>query len=259
MKVFDAYARYYDLLYHNKDYAGEATFVDQTLRKFGVTGGELLELGCGTGKHAIELARHGWKVHGVDLSDAMVTQAQARADQLSPALAQRVQFQPGDVRTVRVGRPFDAAISLFHVMSYQTTDADLEAAIATAATHVKPGGLFLFDFWYGSAVLSDPPAVRIKRMQDDDLEVTRLAEPEMKSNENQVVVHYHVFLRNRHTQAVTEVREAHPMRFLFLPEMNHLLRRGGFEPLGSGAWCSPAPVGTGTWYGYLAARRVSVG
>ena len=258
MKVFDTYARYYDLLYANKDYAGEATFVDRTLRQHGAGGGSLLELGCGTGKHALELAQRGWEVCGVDLSAAMVAQAQDRAARSPEGLKSKVGFQLGDVRTVRVGKTFDSVISLFHVMSYQTTNADLAAAIETAVTHLKPGGVFLFDFWYGPAVLTDPPAVRVKRMKDDDLEVTRLAEPELRPDEDQVVVNYHVFLRNRHSGEVAEVREAHPMRFLFLPELDHLLRTAGLETVGSGAWCSTAPLGTDTWYGYLVARRLPV-
>lgn len=64
MSVFDAYARYYDLLYREKDYAGEAAFVDQQLRKNGCAGSAMLELGCGTGRHAIELARLGWSLTG---------------------------------------------------------------------------------------------------------------------------------------------------------------------------------------------------
>lgn len=255
MKVFDAYARYYDLLYANKDYPGEAAFVDRLLRQHGPAGGNLLELGCGTGKHAVELARRGWQVTGVDLSEAMVAQAQTRSAQLEEPLRSALRFQAGDVRSVRVGRQFDSVISLFHVLSYQTTNADLQAEIATAATHLKPGGLFLFDFWYGPAVLSDPPVVRVKRMQDADLEVTRLAEPELRTAVNQVTVNYHVFLRNRHTGEVSEVREAHPMRYLFLPELELLLAHGGFDLLTAGAWCSDRPAGPDTWYVHAVAKK----
>jgi SAM-dependent methyltransferase len=255
MKVFNAYARYYDLLYANKDYLGEAAFVDRLLRQHGASGGDLLELGCGTGKHAVELGRLGWNVTGVDLSDAMVAQAQARCAQLEAPLRNSLRFQSGDVRTVRAGRRFDSVISLFHVLSYQTTNADLQAEITTAADHLRPGGLFLFDFWYGPAVLSDPPAVRVKRMQDADLEVTRLAEPEVLSEHNMVIVNYHVFLRDRGSGEVSEVRESHPMRYLFLPELDYLLSAGGFDLLTSGAWCSDRPAGPDSWYAHAIARR----
>ena len=255
MKVFDAYARYYDLLYDNKDYPGEAAFVDRLLRQHGAARGAMLELGCGTGRHAIEFARMGWDVTGIDLSEAMVERAKSRRALLEGTLSKSLRFESGDVRTARLGREFDAVVSLFHVLSYQATNADLQAEVATAAEHLRPGGVFLFDFWYGPAVLSDPPVVRVKRMQDEDLEVTRIAEPEVRSDSNQVVVNYHVFLRNRHSGGVQEVKEAHAMRYLFLPELQLLLNQGGFDYLASGAWCSERAVGRDTWYVHAIARK----
>jgi len=168
-QVFDAYAAYYDLLYQDKDYQTEADFVHALLAKHGVpAGGQILELGCGTGKHAECFARMGYTLHGVDMSPAMVDVANAR----KPAdVAAKLEFAVGDVRDVWVAKQFDAVISLFHVASYQTTNADLLAMFKTAATHLKPGGVFLFDCWYGPAVLSDRPVMRVKRMQNDAVEV----------------------------------------------------------------------------------------
>jgi SAM-dependent methyltransferase len=156
MSVFNHYARYYDLLYRDKDYAGEARFVHDQFAQHGLAAGRLLELGCGTGRHAVEFAKLGWSVDGVDLSQAMVAQAQERARQQQPEITSRIQFQQGDLRSADTGQTYDAIISLFHVMSYQTSNADLAAAVATAAAHLRTGGLFLFDFWYGPAVLRAP-------------------------------------------------------------------------------------------------------
>ncbi len=129
--VFDSYAAYYDLLYGDKNYSAEANFVDDLLAKHGVPDrGTLLELGCGTGKHAAELARKGYGIHGLDVSVSMV---QAANDQKPSEFAQLLQFELGDVRTARIGRQFDAVISLFHVASYQVTNADLTAMFQTGS------------------------------------------------------------------------------------------------------------------------------
>jgi SAM-dependent methyltransferase len=255
VSVFNHYARYYDLLYRDKDYAVEACYVHEQLVNQGVAGGRLLELGCGTGRHAVEFAKLGWTVDGVDLSQAMVEQALDRAQQQPSQIASRLQFQRGDVRSVATGRTYDAVVSLFHVMSSQTGNADLAAAFATAARHLRPGGLFLFDFWYGPAVLSDPPVVRVKRLEDEIVQVTRVAEPGLRPNENQVVVNYHVFIKDKNTSAYTEFNESHHMRFLFLPEMDLLLRQAGLSILASGAWGANAPLSSRTWYGWLVAVR----
>lgn len=255
MSVFGAYARYYDLLYRDKDYAAEAAFVSGMLRAAAPGATTLLELGCGTGRHALELARLGWRVSGVDLSAEMVAGARARLRAAPPDMAGRLDFSEGDVRRVRLHRRFDAVISLFHVMSYQTTNEDLSAAVTTAAVHLSPGGMFFFDFWYGPAVLTDPPATRVKRLENETLQVTRIAEPTMRPESNGVVVNYDIFLKEQATGAISEVKEQHPMRYLFLPEIAVLLQQHGMTVQRSSAWMNAArPLGPDTWYGCVMAR-----
>src|SRR4051812_48823482 len=134
MSVFAAYSRYYDLLYRDKDYAAEARYVHELVQQHHPAARTMLDLGCGTGRHAQLLSQHGYALTGVDLSEEMLKVARAA----SPALG----FVQGDVRTVRLGKTFDVVASLFHVMSYQTTNADLCAALDTIREHLAPGGLF---------------------------------------------------------------------------------------------------------------------
>ncbi|MDA1044519.1 MAG: methyltransferase domain-containing protein, partial [Verrucomicrobia bacterium] len=79
---FREYAQYYDLLYQDKDYAGEARFVARLLGQYVGKPEEntaVLDLACGTGRHAQELARMGYRVEGSDLSVDMVAVARERA------------------------------------------------------------------------------------------------------------------------------------------------------------------------------------
>lgn len=218
-QVFDAYARYYDLLYRDKDYAGESVYVATLIREQAPQAKRILELGCGTGAHAEHLARMGYIVHGVDMSEAMLARAEARKANLPPDVAGRLSFCLGDVRTVRMSETYDAVVSLFHVMSYQTTYTDLEAAFETAWVHLQPGGLFLFDFWYGPGVLTQKPEVRVKRLEDEEIKVTRIAEPVLYANENLVQVNYTVFIEVKASKTLEQVIETHMMRYLFLSEL----------------------------------------
>lgn len=84
-QVFDTYAHYYDLLYRDKDYAGESEYVAAHIRKQAPQAKRILELGCGTGAHAEHLARMGYTVHGVDLSKAMLARAEARKAKIGRA------------------------------------------------------------------------------------------------------------------------------------------------------------------------------
>lgn len=245
-QVFDAYARYYDLLYFDKDYVGEAEYVGSHIRNQAPRAKRLLELGCGTGVHAEHLARMGYIVHGVDISEAMLARAEARKASLPLDVAARLSFSPGDARTVRTGETYDAVISLFHVMSYQITNNDIQAAYETASIHLQPGGLFLFDFWYGPAVLTQRPEVRVKRLEDEKIKVTRIAEPVMCVNENVVDVNYTVFIEMKDSMKVERVNETHRMRYLFLPEIEQN-RRPDFKSEGYFAWMKSEHPGLGDW------------
>jgi SAM-dependent methyltransferase len=198
----------------------------------------------------------GYSVRGIDQSEAMLSRAMARRASLPDEIAARLSFERGDVRTVRTEEQYDAVVSLFHVMSYQTSNADLLAAFATAATHLREGGIFLFDFWYGPAVLSQRPETRVKRLEDERISVTRIAEPDMHESDCAVDVRYTVFIEDRSSGAVQQVRETHRMRYLFLPELQ-MLRGDAFEERDSLAWMSDARPNADTWAALqvLARRR----
>ena len=55
-ELFQGYSQYYDLLYRDKDYEREAAYIDALLRRHGVLGKNILELGSGTGRHARRLS-----------------------------------------------------------------------------------------------------------------------------------------------------------------------------------------------------------
>jgi len=243
--VFDAYAAYYDLLYQDKDYSAEAQFVHDLLAKHGVPArGDLLELGSGTGRHAEDFARLGYSLHGVDMSPTMVKTANAR----KPAdLSEQMEFVVGDVRNVRVNKQFDAVISLFHVASYQTTNIDLSAMLETAAVHLKAGGVFLFDCWYGPAVLTDRPVVRVKRMRNDTVEVLRIAEPVIHPNDNVVDVNYSVQVKQSGSDKMSELHETHCMRYLFSPEVELLLGLVGLRLVERVEWLTGKSAGFESW------------
>ncbi len=253
-KVFEAYAAYYDLLYADKDYAAEAEYVASLIRKTDPSKKRILELGCGTGGHAACLAAMGYTVHGVDMSAQMLSRAEMRKAVLPNDVAARLSFVRGDVRTIRTGESYDAVISLFHVMSYQTGNDDLMNAFQTAFDHLSPGGLFLFDFWYGPAVLSVKPEVRIKRLEDERISVIRIAEPVLRVNDSTVDVDYSLFISDMGGGRIESVTESHKLRYLFLTELE-LLLAGRFNSPKVFEWLTENPPGIETWSAFLCATR----
>ncbi len=242
---FDAYASYYDILYRDKDYPGEAAYIATLLQKFSPAAKDLLELGSGSGLHASQLAAKGFSIHGVELSEGMLAKANSLPS--SETNAASLTFSQGDARTARIGRTFDAVMSLFHVVSYQTSNQDVHAEFVTAREHLTGGGLFLFDIWYGPAVLTDRPSIRIKRMESEVLAVTRLAEPEIHPEKNVVDVNYTVMVRDKSTGETQEIREKHPMRYFFTPEIALFADQTGFDIVHSEEWMTGCKPSCTTW------------
>ena len=247
MSVFGNYARYYDLLYRDKDYVGEVNFIANLIETHAPNAETLVDFGCGTGSHDIYLAKEGYAVHGVDLSQQMLDKAAERVAHLPAEVSSRLAFTQGDARNTRLNKQFDVVLSLFHVVSYQTTNDDLMAAFETAKAHLKPGGVFIFDVWYGPGVLSDPPAVRVKRLEDDCIEVTRIAEPALHPNENTVDVNYQVFIRDKDSQAVEEIKETHKMRYIFKPEVEHFVKQLDMSLIESCQWMDAGEPDETSW------------
>jgi SAM-dependent methyltransferase len=250
--VFDLYAAYYDLLYEDKDYIGESEYICKLLANENFYEGQILELGSGTGKHAELLARKNFSVHGVDLSDAMVSAANER---IPKALSTKLSFQNGDVRKIKLNRKFDVAISLFHVVSYQISNEDLIAMFSTASEHLNAEGIFIFDFWYGPAVLSDRPSVKIKRFENDNISVIRIAEPQIYPNENLVNVKFSLQITNKQNLEIKEIQENHRMRYLFLPEIDLLLDAHGFVRERAEEWMTGKCPSLDTWGVCVVARK----
>lgn len=228
MQVFDAYATYYDLLYRDKGYGAEVKYIAGLLNKYGVSeGARLLELGCGTGAHAAHFLENGFCITGIDQSEGMIQLANERIAALGFELGS-YSFQKGNVQTWRENYKYSAVLSLFHVMSYQTTNKEVDAAFETAAQHLDAGGIFLFDAWYGPAVLFERPDVRVKRLEVDNVRVVRIAEPNLLPNENIVEVNYEISVEAKEINQTRIINEVHRMRYFFLPEIVLLADKHGF-------------------------------
>jgi SAM-dependent methyltransferase len=250
MSIFDSsYAAAYDLLYRDKDYVGETRFVDALVRKHLPEAKTILDLGSGTGRHDLEFAALGYDVTGVERSAEMLAKARHSA-------SGAVRFEQGDIRTVRLGSLFDVVTSLFHVVSYQTSNADVLQAMETARAHTREGGIFIFDFWYGPAVLAERPSTRIKRLKGQRVSLTRLAEPVLRANENLVEVHYEMLVQEEGSEVVKRFHERHDMRYFSLPEIGWIVENGCWQVLESGEWMTGEMPSEKTWGVYVVLRAL---
>jgi SAM-dependent methyltransferase len=102
-------------------------------------GGRALELGIGTGRIALPLARRGVPVHGIDLSRAMVARLRAKPG------GEAIGVTIGDIATTRVDGTFSLAYLVFNTIMNLTTQAAQMACFGNAAAHLEPGGCFVIE------------------------------------------------------------------------------------------------------------------
>jgi SAM-dependent methyltransferase len=240
MNVFRNYSKYYDLLYQDKDYNLEAKYIIDLLKKYSPNAQSVLELGCGTGKHAYILAENGYSILGIDNSKTMLYEAKKVS-------SSSVKFRLGDARNFRANQKFDAVISLFHVASYQTTNDDLINYFKTANAHLDRDGIFIFDCWYGPAVLNQKPEKRIKELENEDIKVKRCAIPEIHIQTNTVDINYVINIQDKKNGNIESLKETHSMRYLFTPEIELFIKIADFKLIDSHEWLSGKIPSDGTW------------
>ena len=172
MSVFDNYAVYYDLLNNSKNYKSECEYLINHIKKHKAGSRDILEFGSGTGKHAKYLINNKFSLVGVEASKKMIENAPANLQDCLPY---------GDIRTFKVNKKFDVVLSIYHVISYLNNDNDILSCFNNNANnHLKKDGIFMFDVWYAPAVLNLGVETRVRRFENSNHKIVRIAESNLK-------------------------------------------------------------------------------
>lgn len=254
MQAFQDYAYYYNSFYRDKNYKEEALKVDKLLKRYHPCVEDIINFGCGTGKHDIELAKLGYHCMGIDMSPLMIGIARQNAE----LYGDKIEFEVADIRTYETEKKYDAVISLFHVMSYQNSNEDILNAFKSARKLLDnhAGGYFLFDVWYGPGVLSDKPGIRVKEIEDEENRMLRIARPVMHDKENIVDVNYEILIIDKKSSKVQLINEIHKMRYFFKPELEFLLKEVGFELIDNIDCQTLGETDYDSWTSYFIAKAV---
>ena len=222
MKIFKKYAKFYDSFYSDKDYTAEVDYLERLFKEFSTHPvNNLLDLGCGTGSHAMILAERGYRVTGIDQSKEMIHYAREKIKSTKDS----IHLEQSDIRSFSINESFDAAISMFAVMGYLKTNNDILNTLRCVNKHLNPGGLFIYDIWFGPAVIEQWPEKRNKSVLIDGVKATRRATSKMDLLRQIVQVDYRISLNG----SAENIKETHHMRFFFLNELELLAMMTGFS------------------------------
>lgn len=247
------YASQYDTLYGQKAYVTECDLIEQIWRDNGQLGSTILDVGCGTGSHLLEFAQRGYDCTGVDLSPSMIEAAEEKAARL--ALANSPRWQVGDARTFDTGAIYDQVIMMFAVIGYLTSNEDVLDGLRNIRRHIKPGGLFVCDFWYGPAVLSVRPGERVRVLEDGTRKTLRSASTNVDSFTHTAEVSFQLWSIEG-DRFIGETTEVHKMRYFFPQEFRLMLQDVGFELVSLTEFPSGCALTDESWNAICTARAV---
>jgi len=185
---FDSHAPYYMQNRFTKNTLAEVDFLLEVLEL--ASGASILDIGCGTGRHAIELAKRGYKVTGVDISAGMLVEAEKAAREANVT----VEWIRSDATQFQATRQFDAAICLcegaFGLLSTNEDPVEHDKAILrNISTALKPGGPFLLTTFNGIAKLRQLTQEDVEQRNFDPVTMIEESDQEMDLPEGKKIVH----------------------------------------------------------------------
>ena len=225
---YDDWADIYDAVH--ADLVHDVDFYVEQARE---SGGPVLELGCGTGRISLAIAREGVAVTGIDISPRMIEVAQAKA--AKRGLSEWCVFQSGDMATVQLAERFPLVIMPFRSFHSMLTTEEQRQALARVRERLAPGGVFVMDTFNPdvSSLVNDEQARLAYHMKDVEREGggTLIVwgqngwDPVTQVNESRLII------EEVSDEGVVERRLIRDVdqRYTFRYEMEHLLELCGFD------------------------------
>lgn len=209
----------YDIAYFHKDYAGEAAAVTDLIRKRHQDADSLLDVGCGTGKHLEHFASLFDHVEGLDLTRALLDEAERRLPQVT--------FHQDDMRSFDLGRTYGAIVCLFSAIGHLLTIEELEDACAAMAKHLEPGGVLVIEPWLSPEVW-DEDHLHMLTVDRPDVKLARATLPSTRGENDEISVLDFTYLVATRGKVET-FEEHHKLRLTSESEFLTALEKAGLD------------------------------
>ncbi len=219
--------------HYDSSYANRREDVDFWTDVASRVGGSVLELGCGTGRVGLEIARNGHDVCGIDPSDAMLDCYRRKLAAEPDAVQRRVQLHLGDMRTLQLKRQFALALIPFRPFQHMLTLEDQLAALATARRHLVTGGMLGFDVFFPNfSVFDRPDGIDKLEREWMDGEGRKVQQSHLRhrvDKVNQVIYSSFIFRTYAGDDLMAEVSSPINMSYYTYPHLRLLLKLSDFD------------------------------
>ena len=195
----------------------------------------MLELGCGTGRVLVPIARAGVEVVGLDVSPRMLAVCREQLAREPEAVRSNATLVQGDMRDFDLGQTFALATSPFRPFQHLLSVADQRSCLSSVRRHLKDGGRLVLDLFNPSLEMLAHPNVGQETGDEpefvtpDGRRVVRRQRTVACDRFEQVNQHELIYYVTHPDGRKERLVHAFPLRYLFKFEAEHLLARSGFE------------------------------
>jgi SAM-dependent methyltransferase len=232
-RSYNTSAKYYDGAYEVKTDLVDLPFYVDLAKKFG---GPVLEIGCGTGRVLLPVARQGIEIHGLDNSLPMLSVLRKHLKQESREVRRNVQLHRGDMRHFRLKKKYPLVIMPFRPLQHMRSVDDQVRALASAAFHLRKDGIFAFDVFFpkfekipggiGEEILE----LEWRDSSDPSTVIRRYFRKESVDKINQIFTATFFFRTYQGDRLVKEETEPLTMSYYTYPHLRALFLLAGLEP-----------------------------
>jgi SAM-dependent methyltransferase len=210
-------AKYYDKIYHWKDYKVETQKIKELIKQYKTsTGNNLLEVGCGTGHH-IQQLQDEFRCTGVDINKEILKVAKEKLP--------NTEFIQADMISMELGRQFDVITCLFSSIGYVKTYSNLEKTLHSFHSHLCSGGVAFIEPWFTKGVY-DVGRPSISIYKDDDLKIARVNISEIDGDVSVMDMHYLIAKRG---EKVKHFIDRHELGLFGVDETLEIMKAVGFD------------------------------
>lgn len=233
--MFSQSAEFYDAIYSFKDYGAEAAQVAARVRSVHPAAYAVLDVACGTGEHALRLARdHGFEVDGLDLDAGLLDVARRK----HPS----GQFFQADMSHFALGKRYDVVLWLFSSIGYLVTLERVQRAFQCFHRHLNREGLLMVEPWFAPGEMEHG---RVSRQvaTHEGATVERTSRTEIEDRVSRIIFDYSIDTQG----GLRHVSEIHELGLFKREEMAMAFEAMGFDPeydpvglTGRGLWLARA-------------------
>ena len=224
-------ARYYDALYHFKDYRAASEELHSRIQQIMPGAKDLLDVACGTGQH-LEFLRDHYSVAGLDINEDLLKIARQRCP--------GVPFYQGDMADFHLNKTFDVVTCLFSAIAYVKYPELYEAAVQRMAEHVNPNGiLFIEPFFTPDQYWTNHLTANV--VDQPDIKICWMYRMEREGNIGIFNIHYMVLTQN----GVDHFQELHEVGLFTTDQYVSALKRAGLTV----SWDPKGLFGRGMYIG----------